>query len=432
MNYDVFIHGVPKGHDCWGENDERDFFKLFYKPQKGTQFIIETRKVGNKSYCYYSYLKYDNVSDVDSRSGGYFGITIRFDMYCKDYNDIHTILESAYKNKVLGLLLQDNKNNIKYIVNDFISKDKEIKGIENDIGKSISLLCPQKSFIAIDNSFQLQSDKYVPCNPLDCTEEKILSDVKKYSKVVILDTILTNREKITEQKCNKIVSEVDKECNKKIEEAKQEVSRKIKQTEADYNKLNSDLKAKNVQIEQLKASNKSATDDLSKIKGILDKYESSSSKDQKEKTNNSSKSNLLDDNWFKRVILLLFVVVIIMQIILLFAKPTQPAVEYISNQEQNGSNGNEESQSDTTTVNATQNDEANEHKENSINTTTPKTTPNNEEVKSKKKENSTNNYNSSKDNTKKVEVKKEKKANSTNNTASKKNKQPKNKKEQSK
>lgn len=58
MNVEVFVHGVPHGEDFWGEDDkERLFLGTFYNNQSDAlKLVVQTRKLGNKRYTYYSYI----------------------------------------------------------------------------------------------------------------------------------------------------------------------------------------------------------------------------------------------------------------------------------------------------------------------------------------------------------------------------------------
>ena len=77
MTVDFILHGVPNGQDFWGANDDNHYFSTFYVQKSEREYLsIEARKVSGKSYCYYNYLKYNNVTASDGRAGAYLGILL--------------------------------------------------------------------------------------------------------------------------------------------------------------------------------------------------------------------------------------------------------------------------------------------------------------------------------------------------------------------
>ena len=85
MKVDVYIHGVPKGQRIWKTDASDDqVIALSYGAgaEEQTKYLIEVRKSGSDSYCYYSMLKYKDILAQDGRSGSYFGLTVRMDMVC--------------------------------------------------------------------------------------------------------------------------------------------------------------------------------------------------------------------------------------------------------------------------------------------------------------------------------------------------------------
>ena len=86
MDLELFIHGVPKGQKIWGkaENDLAYIQNFYTQNNDETKFLVEIRSTKDTTFCYYSYLKYNNVVASDGRAGSYFGMTLRFDVYCAD------------------------------------------------------------------------------------------------------------------------------------------------------------------------------------------------------------------------------------------------------------------------------------------------------------------------------------------------------------
>lgn len=104
MDIEIFVHGVPNGQSFWGKEEDRNYFGNFYG-QSGSdavKYLIQTRSSNGKTYCYYNYLVYQNVIGNDGREGSYFGLSIRFDAYCKDFIGIYKILDTVFTAHVLN------------------------------------------------------------------------------------------------------------------------------------------------------------------------------------------------------------------------------------------------------------------------------------------------------------------------------------------
>ena len=104
MDIEIFVHGVPNGQSFWGKEEDRNYFGNFYGQSNSdvVKYLIQTRSSNGKTYCYYNYLVYQNVIGSDGREGSYFGLSIRFDAYCKDFIGIYKILDTVFTAHVLN------------------------------------------------------------------------------------------------------------------------------------------------------------------------------------------------------------------------------------------------------------------------------------------------------------------------------------------
>jgi len=102
MDVEFFIQGKPINDEFLGKEEERSFLGNLYNNSADRQrFLIQVRN----QYSYYSYLVYESVVGNDGRDGSYFGMTLRFDAYCRDFMSIYRILDMAYNSYVVGKLL---------------------------------------------------------------------------------------------------------------------------------------------------------------------------------------------------------------------------------------------------------------------------------------------------------------------------------------
>lgn len=257
MDLEFFVHGVPKGQKIWGKDDDLSYIQNFYAPNNDeTKFLVEIRTVNGKNYCYYSYLKYNNIVACDGRAGSYFGMTLRIDEYCADVVGIYRLMDIVYNKYVIGCLLSIEVNKIKFLVSDFQTKENEIKGMLEAIMSLIRLSIIPSDFVTNLQQFQILKVNSAPEVSLqDCTKEYIWDIIRKCSKVAISPNYQTLK---------------DKNIQKRIEEQMAEFS-KIKECEiADVKSLleakNNQLTNLNQQVQQLFSDNEGLRSNVDALK----------------------------------------------------------------------------------------------------------------------------------------------------------------------
>ncbi len=193
MNIEFFVFGVPNGESLWGTTEDKNYFSSFYDGSSDeVKFLIQTRPLNGKTYCYYNYLVYKsrgaaapNITALDGRAGSYFGMSLRMDSYCKDIVGVYRILDVAYNIYVLGKILKPEQEKLKYTLSSFPEAAKMLDGIKNQVYQMIRSAFTGADFVVLDSNFVLNSGNLLRYNLYDCTRENILAGVKKYGKVVI-------------------------------------------------------------------------------------------------------------------------------------------------------------------------------------------------------------------------------------------------------
>ena len=225
MTVDFILHGVPNGQDFWGPNDDNHYFSTFYVQKSEREYLsIEARKVSGKSYCYYNYLKYNNVTAADGRAGAYLGITLRFDAYYKDILNIYQLFEIVYNN-LLDTIFEKNGEAIKYKISKFEAADSNLNEIKKKVVNLIQLSATAKDFTALNDSFFNNEDKTLPAFLLDCTPDNVLQALKKYGKIDVSKYYPSNNEakkmRNIEERFIATISQKDKD----LEEKNQQISK---------------------------------------------------------------------------------------------------------------------------------------------------------------------------------------------------------------
>lgn len=262
IDFEFFIHGVPKGHKVWGDPENplysKDalYFQSFYTSETD-KFLIEIRDINKTRYCYYSYLKYTGFIDCDNRSGSYFGMTIRTDKYCSDIIGLYQLLDLIYKGYILDLILKREGTKIKFLVPDFKSINKELNQIADIVIKRFEELLISPANYKIDfHNFNIDKTKQIyKINLLDCTEDNIENILHISGIVAISPSYPTFKE------------------DKTITDYKLQIESITKAKETEINSLNNSLlKEKNhstnlsQQIEQLNTEKKNLQKTIDNLK----------------------------------------------------------------------------------------------------------------------------------------------------------------------
>ena len=207
MDLEFFMHGVPKkGQEWWGKEDDISYLQSFYaRSEKEDGFLIELRRVGNKNYCYYSFLKYKDIVSFENRSGSYFGITVRFDAYCSDVVRLYRIFESLYKNYILGQFLSIDGR--KYIVSGFDDSKIEFlcKQFQNLVGLTFQEKdfkdIPQQQLIAKGSTYKVNPNDY------DCRTEQMIPEIQRLifgaARIIISPAYPTFKEAEIQKNCDR-------------------------------------------------------------------------------------------------------------------------------------------------------------------------------------------------------------------------------------
>lgn len=225
MDVELFVHGVPNGEAFWGKDEEeRNYFSLFYDHDSDVEkFLIQTRNIGNKRYCYYNYLVYrtsdsqtPNVVGFDGRDGSYFGLSLRLDFYYRDFAQIYRIMGMLYNKHILGSIVKKDKAKLRYFVPDFKSCSSILDKMREEALGLIGKFFKQEHCASL-NSFSPTDKVYHKFNLYDCSDEFVLNNMQKNGRIAIspyYDSV----------KFSNIVAE----CNRRITESNQQYDARLK------------------------------------------------------------------------------------------------------------------------------------------------------------------------------------------------------------
>ena len=196
MDIEIFVHGVPNGQSFWGKEEDRNYFGNFYDQSNSdaVKYLIQTRSSNGKTYFYYNYLVYQNVIGSDGRVGSYFGLSIRFDAYCKDFMGIYKILDTVFTAHVLNKILKVQNGNYKYIIAEFVSASEMMGNIKETIWQLLQSTLTNES-VCVLGSFAVGGGSLPTGNLYEITANDVEANVKQYGKIALSPYYPTVREK---------------------------------------------------------------------------------------------------------------------------------------------------------------------------------------------------------------------------------------------
>ena len=212
MEVELFVHGTPLGADFWGKKEDKNYFVPFYNGSSDElKFLIQIRPLNGKPYCYYNYMVYKDVICNNGRSGGYFGISLRFDAYCNDAMTLYRILDTIYNVYVLGKILKADKSKLRYTTQNFESVSGYLKNIEDTALQLVQKAFVNESFVGL-NGFSTGNGNDSVRNLYDCTNESILSTIRQYGKIAISPYYPSDKEKALQKECETRIQTLQKQC----------------------------------------------------------------------------------------------------------------------------------------------------------------------------------------------------------------------------
>ena len=278
MNVELFVHGVPNGEDFWGKEEDRNYFGTFYDHSSDeVKFLIQTRTSQDKTYCYYNYLVYKtfgsqtpNVVANDGRDGSYFGITLRLDAYCKDIVNMYRILDTVFNVYVMGNLLKMEKTKLKYTTPDFASVSNVLEGIEKATIQLIQKTFSNDSFARLDG-FATRGGHYPTYNLYDCTPEKVMAAVKKYSRVAVSPYYPSSKETVIQQQCNTQIQTIQQQCEAQLKAVADTHAKESKE-------ISTALSAARDQVAQLQLEIRQKDGTISQLNEVVSRLDSANKK----------------------------------------------------------------------------------------------------------------------------------------------------------
>ena len=240
MDIEIFVHGVPNGQSFWGKEEDRNYFGNFYGQSNSdvVKYLIQTRSSNGKTFCYYNYLVYQNVIGSDGREGSYFGLSIRFDAYCKDFIGIYKILDTVFTAHVQNKILKYQNGNYKYTIADFVSASDIMGKIKEAIWQLLQTTLTNESVCSL-RGFTIGGGKLPTGNLYEATTNDVEATVKQYGMTALSPYYPTVREKGMAQQYDSKLQSVKQQYEERYSaeiNAKEQTNRSLSESLASLQK----------------------------------------------------------------------------------------------------------------------------------------------------------------------------------------------------
>lgn len=279
MTVDIYIHGVPNGQRIWSNGGNDQVINQFYGAgnKEQTKFLAEVRKSGGHDYCYYSILKYKNITAENGRAGSYFGLTLKMNMVCTKVKSIFQILEMTFNSAVLGKFLKKEGERFQYTINDFKDKDSYCKTIVEKVMSMLRENLESNDFVNIAPS--MLNGKGTPkINIAEYTSESALDNICKNGSVAVSqdypssqlasyiqkkDAELSALRQQSQQEISRIqqqatldIKEQERRSSATIEQIQNQAQQEILQIKTKYSDVDRKILAYDQQLKQLQRDNR--------------------------------------------------------------------------------------------------------------------------------------------------------------------------------
>lgn len=121
--FELYVHGVPVGHEIYGSGENREYVKRFYTNDDGGNRVSAYMQVEvENGVTYHTYLHKRNVSNADGRPGSYLGLTLGFSgECCTNTYTLYDLLDSVYNKVCVGSIIKQVSDGELFLAKDLDS-----------------------------------------------------------------------------------------------------------------------------------------------------------------------------------------------------------------------------------------------------------------------------------------------------------------------
>ncbi len=159
IKYNLYLHGVPIGHDVWGPEEDQNYLNRFYKDNIEVKESAILRAEIHHGKTFYTYLRKNAVLNAEKRPGSFIGISLSFDgLYCNNVYLLYKIFDAIYKKICVGSIIgKEGKNEI-FLIRKFSEADSILGKINVAFGQQLEKLL-SNNFSALDSNFKQDGEE---------------------------------------------------------------------------------------------------------------------------------------------------------------------------------------------------------------------------------------------------------------------------------
>lgn len=273
-NIKLFIHGVPNGHDVWG-NPEADanYIDAFYgrKPNITSQMLLEVMQFGGETNAYYTFFYYnDKIQDYSGRPGGYFALTLRINYYYADIRNIYNLLEAAFNKYIIGTVLEyTSGGGCRFLVTQFDQAKATFSSLEKELQHYLMQFSSNKDFMLLSGFKSNAQDNCGVINLLEAMPDTMAAYVKSKGKVSVSPLHPSSKEQQIINKMNAELNATTANAQQQISAAQQKAQQDVlaaqKDKEQGIQNVRNEYREADNTIRQLRAQNNKANNDISRL-----------------------------------------------------------------------------------------------------------------------------------------------------------------------
>lgn len=258
-NFNLYVHGVPVGHEIWGPAEDQEHIKNFYDndSQEDVASVFCIENANNKTF--YTYIRKRNVQNSEGRPGSFIGITISFaGKCCKNTYTLFQLFEAIYERGIVGKIIERNNGFERYKIRSFAN---DASSILNSIHKTFETQLSNLVFQSTENL--PKSNGCVRYNLKDVDSPAFFETSK--TKKILISAEFPSKDEETKQLLQNIVP---------LKEKCTELTNALSESQDNYS---SAIKSNNTlqqQIDSLQKANKDLDNQLKTVeKNIKNKYD---------------------------------------------------------------------------------------------------------------------------------------------------------------
>lgn len=241
-DYDIklYAHGVPNGQKTWGVSEsDSTYIDSFYgrESEASVQMLVEVRRFGTNTNCYYTYLRLKNINDKNGRAGSYFALTLRINYYYADIQNIYNLLDAAYNKFILGSALTTSNGVSNYLISDFSELDSRLAALEKEIRYYLMQFSSDSDFIPLDRFKANGQSEVVNFNLLECDPKIVAGHIKTHGHFSVSPQYLSHREQTIIQKTKDEIDRTKADATQQIADAKQRINAALQKAQSDIQNI---------------------------------------------------------------------------------------------------------------------------------------------------------------------------------------------------